>query len=131
MPLTTRRILLVDDEPTLLNSMKAYLARQGYDVVACLSALAAWEQFEANPPAYSLAIVDITLRGISGEELIRRMAKRNPQMAVLGISGYPVSLDALRRDCDVHIEFLEKPFTPSMLSEAVKQLVSKSFGQSG
>jgi DNA-binding NtrC family response regulator len=110
--------------------MKAYLTRQGYQVLACRSAAAAWEQFAPDPLVYALAIVDMKLSGMSGAEFIGKIQELYPAIAVLAISGYPASLEALRQS-NPRITILEKPFTPHMLKDAVQACLPKTSGQSG
>jgi len=89
-------ILVVDDEPALLESMRTYLTRLGHSVAAFQNAESAWERFIAAPSAYSAVIVDMTLEGMSGEQFIRKLLDRNPAVAILATSGYPGSLGMAR-----------------------------------
>lgn len=131
MPLSRANIVVVDDEPALLESMRNYLSRLGHDVTAFLGAASAWEYFAANPSACSLIIVDMTMPGMSGGELIRRVFEQSPTISVLAISGYPGSLHDLPAPQDAHIALLEKPFTPAMLAEALERLIGKEPGGAG
>jgi DNA-binding response OmpR family regulator len=54
------RIVLVDDEPTLLASMCCYLSRLGHEVIAFQSSVAAWEYFASKGPVPDVVIVDLT-----------------------------------------------------------------------
>ena len=122
---------MVDDEPALLESMRSYLSRLGHMVKAFRSGAAAWDYFSADPSACSVAIVDLTLVGMSGEEFIRKVLDRNPNMAILATSGYPPSLHDLQEPPGARIELLEKPFTPSMLTDALDRLLESSGGAAG
>ena len=118
-------ILVVDDEPALLESMRSYLTRLGHSVTAFQNAETAWERVTADLCAYSVVIVDMTLEGMSGEEFIRRLLGRNPAVAVLATSGYPGSLHNFERPLGARIAMLEKPFTPNMLTEALARLIGE------
>ena len=118
-------VLVVDDEPALLESMRAYLTRLGHFVSAFQKAETAWEHFIADPSAYSVVIVDMTLDGMPGETFIRKVLDRNPAVAVLATSGYPGSLHNFERPSGARIAMLEKPFTPSMLTEALARLLGE------
>jgi len=118
-------ILVVDDEPALLESMRTYLTRLGHSVTPFQKAEAAWERFTADPSAYSVVIVDMTLEGMPGEEFIRKVLDRNPAVALLAISGYPGSLHNFERPPGARIAMLEKPFTPRMLTEALARLLGE------
>lgn len=118
------RIVVVDDEPALLESMRLYLSRVGYAVTAFLDAQLAWDYFVADPTACSVIIVDMTLEGMSGQEFIRKVLQHKPDMAVLATSGYPPALDELLELRAARLAALEKPFTPGMLTDALERLLA-------
>lgn len=120
------RILLVDDEPQLIAIMKRYLERLGYEVIATSGTAAAWEKIEKDPAALALAVVDMTMPGMSGEELARRILAAHPTIRVIAASGYPVDVKALESIAAARFVFLHKPFTPEMLADAIKRLLETS-----
>jgi DNA-binding NtrC family response regulator len=124
------RILLVDDEPALLESMRAYLARLGHIVVAFRDASSAWGYFAAENGAFRVVIVDLTLQGMPGEEFIKKVMERNPAVAVLATSGYSMSLMKLGLRGG-RVATLQKPFTPRMLIDALERLLTGEAGASG
>ena len=117
------RILVVDDEPALLESMRSYLSRLGHMVTTFRSASDAWDYFAADPMACSVVIVDMTLEGMSGEEFIRKVLERQPDTNVLATSGSPRSLHHLHGLEGARVAVLEKPFTPAMLTDALERLL--------
>jgi DNA-binding NtrC family response regulator len=114
------RILLVDDEPQLLKMMTKYLMRLGYGVVSTSSTEEAWATIEAAPSGYALALVDMTMPGMSSEELLSKIAQAHPSVRLIACSGYPVDLSRLE---GAGVVFLQKPFTPDMLAETVRGLL--------
>lgn len=114
------RLLLVDDETALTDLLKKYLERCGHRVDACTDPGAALRLMEAEPASFALLITDLTLPGMSGEELIERMRALNPQLPVIIASGYPYAPRAPR------VEFLQKPFLPRMLVEAIRRILGLS-----
>jgi len=128
MPLGAVSILVVDDEPALLDSMRSYLSRLGHKVTAFRDADAAWESLASEDPAPSVVIVDLTLDGMSGEEFIRKVMERDPAIAVLVTSGYPVSLGTMGLPHGARVAMLQKPFTPRMLTEALERLLGGEHG---
>jgi len=117
-------IVVVDDEPALLESLRAYLTRVGHEVTAFHDAKSAWEYFVSDSSACSVMIVDLTLEGMSGEALIRKVLEHKPDMAVVATSGYHPALYDLRELRAPRLTTLEKPFTPQMLTEALERLFS-------
>jgi DNA-binding NtrC family response regulator len=118
------RILLVDDEPALATVMAQYLSRLGYDVAEYHSGKEAWAAFEAAPGSFDLIVADLTLPDVSGQELLTRMTARNPTLAVIASSGYPVDSATLPGAWPQRAAFLPKPFMPGMLAEVVGRLLS-------
>jgi len=131
MPLRAVTILVVDDEPALLDSMRSYLSRLGHKVTAFRNAAAAWESLASEDPLPSVAIVDLTLEGMSGEEFIHKVLERDPAIAVLATSGYPVSLGTLGLPQGARVATLQKPFTPRMLTEALELLLGGEHSATG
>ncbi len=112
-----KRLLLVDDETALVDLLKKYLERCGLPVVACTDPRAALQLMEADPGSFSLLITDLTLPGTSGEELVERMRAVSPALPVIIASGYPYVPRA------PGVEFLQKPFLPRTLAEAIRRIL--------
>ncbi len=118
----SRRILVVDDEVSLLVVMEQYLRRLGHNVTACRNGQAAWDAFSKDPESFRLVLADMTLPEMSGSELLSRMLNLNPGICILICSGYPFDSTILPSARQSQIGFLQKPFTPRMLAEAIRQL---------
>jgi len=113
------RLLLVDDEAALLDLLRRYLERLGHQVHACDGATSALEHFERDPLAYELVLTDLTLPDLPGDQMLERMRATNPALRAILTSGYPYEPQA------AYISFLQKPFVPSMLAEAIKKHLAK------
>ena len=118
------RILIVDDEPSLLKMLGVYLGRLGYAVVTAGSTEKAWAEVEAAPHAFALAVLDATMSGIPMEDLAARMLAADPRLCVIAASGYPVDIDMLRAAAPGRMVFLHKPFSPKMLGTAVRRMIA-------
>jgi DNA-binding NtrC family response regulator len=113
-------LLIVDDEPNLLDLVSRYLGRLGYQVETCGDAQNALALFQAGPDRFSLAITDLSLPSMNGEELIERMRQLRPGLPAIITSGYPYVPRA------AGIGFLQKPFLPQMLADAVEKALKGS-----
>jgi two-component system, cell cycle sensor histidine kinase and response regulator CckA len=111
------RILLVDDEPPLLDLLTRYLERLGYQVDACLTPEDALERFETDPARYDLVLTDLSLPIIRGDEMLARMRARYPKLRAIVASGYPYTSPVKRTMS------LQKPFLPKMLAEQIEELL--------
>jgi DNA-binding response OmpR family regulator len=118
-------VLAVDDEKQLLRLLADYLGRLGYAVRACGSATEALEAFREAPGAYSAALVDRHLPGMSGDELVAELRKLNPGLGVIVLSGYAQEADALTVDSSGRTRFLQKPFAPGELARLVESLCGR------
>ncbi len=111
------RILLVDDEAPLLDLLKRYLERLGYEVDSCLTPADALVLFEADPLRYSLVLTDLTLPGMRGDEMLARMREVSPKLRAIVASGYPYEPPGKRTRA------LQKPFLPKMLADQIEELL--------
>lgn len=113
------RLLIVDDEERLLDLLRRFLERRGFQVDACASAEAAWERFSEDPQGFALVITDLTLDDFSGADLIERLRRLRPRLPALITSGYPY-VPVLPG-----VDFLQKPFLPQMLLETVERALKR------
>ncbi|MEP6963163.1 MAG: response regulator, partial [Acidobacteriota bacterium] len=107
------RLLVVDDEAALLALLGRYLERCGHAVKACTTADAALAEFLAAPTAFDLVVTDLTLDGMSGEEMLGKMRQKNPKIPAVIASGYPYEPHLKG------VQFLQKPFLPQMLVDMI------------
>ena len=124
--MSQRRLLIVDDEAPLLQLLEKYLRRLGYDVDVYTTAEKAWERFQAGPFDYAIIVADLTLPGMSGEQLLEKMLGLNPDVPILVCSGYPFDLTQLPLNSAGQAAFLQKPFLPKMLGESLNQLLKSA-----
>jgi DNA-binding NtrC family response regulator len=113
------RLLIVDDEATLLNLLRRFLERTGYEVETFTDPAEALASFASGPERFAMLITDLTLPGMDGEELIERMRQVNPNLPALICSGLPHEprVSATR--------FLQKPFLPKMLMEEIEKVLKQ------
>jgi DNA-binding NtrC family response regulator len=113
-------LLIIDDEPKLLDLLRRYLGRLGYEVETCGNAQDALALFRASPDRFTMAITDLSLPTLTGEELIEQMRQIRPGLPAIITSGYPYVPRA------AGVGFLQKPFLPQMLAEAVEKALKSS-----
>jgi DNA-binding NtrC family response regulator len=111
------RLLIVDDEVALADLLKKYMERLGYQADACSHPQQAIEFMTQAAGAYGLLVTDLTLPEMSGEALLATLRLQNPQLRAIIASGYPYEPQARG------VEFLQKPFLPRMLADAVERVL--------
>lgn len=118
----TGRILLVDDDPSLLKMMGVYLGRLGYSVTLANSTENAWAEVEAAPSDYDIAVLDGSMPGLSMEDLALKMLRANPSLCVVAASGYAMNTTAIEAAAPGRVAVLQKPFAPEMLAAVVRRM---------
>ena len=110
------KILVVDDEPLILNTINRALSKKGYSVRTTHDAESFLEELKREPA--DLLIMDINLGQQSSETLVGRIRQLSPDAKMLFISGViPESNIA---------HFLEKPFDIEDLREKVRYILDNS-----
>ena len=117
------RLLIIEDEDTLCESLKRVFIRDGYEVDSADSAEAAFKFLEDR--SYDLIITDIILPGISGIELLTKYRKKNPAQKVMVITAYAsltTAVDAIKAGaCD----FIIKPLMHDEMKKAVRKALDR------
>jgi DNA-binding NtrC family response regulator len=114
------RILIADDDATLLDVMREGLAQQGYSVTAVHNGEQAYEMFLIND--YDMIILDINMPGLNGIETVRTIRENDPFTYVLLISGEAMKTEIQEALAGGANKFLSKPFQISKLLDLVKKI---------
>ena len=117
------RILIVDDEPSLLKMMSVYLRRLGYDVATAISSEEGVAAMKAQDGGFAVVVLDATMAGPTLEELAGQMLQLAPKLCVIAASGYPVDTSMLEKAAPGRVMFLHKPFAPESLANAVRRMI--------
>jgi len=86
--LTNRRVLCVDDEPTVLQALAGMLECVGHAVTALASPSEVVARVRADPGAFDVVITDLTMRDMNGFELAARLGEVRPDLPVVLVTGY-------------------------------------------
>ena len=115
-------VMVVDDEPQVLDIERHILERAGYQVLLAASALDAIARLTEGPPP-DLLITDLDMPELGGDEMVSRIRAIRPDLKVLFVTGHADLLMETPRRWEGEA-FLEKPFTEESLREAVSLLLS-------
>lgn len=102
------RILIVDDEPTMTESLKQNLAEEGYSVDTAATGAEAIEFFDQG--GHHLAICDLQLPDIDGLEVMRHIKDARPTTEVIVITGHGSVAKAVEATKAGAFDFVDKPF---------------------
>jgi two-component system, OmpR family, alkaline phosphatase synthesis response regulator PhoP len=116
-------ILLVDDEPNIVQLSRLYLEKDGFRVQAVGDGLAALEAVQHLRPAFM--VLDLMLPGMAGLEVCRRLRAENNPLPVLMLTARDEDIDkiiGLEMGAD---DYLTKPFNPRELVARVKAILRR------
>lgn len=118
-----KRLLIVEDEETLCESLKRVLSKEGYTVDTVNTSESALTIVQERP--YDLIVTDIILPGMNGIELIRRIRENNPEQIVVVMTAYAsleTAVESLRAGA---YDYIVKP----VMHEEIKQIVKNAINQ--
>jgi len=117
------KILLVEDDENICNTVKTFLLEAGYKVDACLDGDEAHKCFYDN--VYQLVILDIMLPGMSGHELLKEFRKLNntPILMMTALADDENQIRAFDAEAD---DYVTKPFKIQLLLKRVEALLRRS-----
>ena len=118
----TQKILLVDDEPMIIDVGKQMLEKVGYDVMTAKSGREAVQIFSKHSEHIHLVVLDMIMPGMDGSKTFDLLRDINPSIPVLLSSGYSLNGQAnkiMQKGCD---GFIQKPFDSKKLSEKIEDI---------
>ena len=120
----TKVVLLVEDEPHILDLLADYLAGEGYRVLEADCAKRAFEIL-ASKPHLDLLVTDFRLPGgVSGVAIAEPALKLRPEMKVIFISGYPIEIYETGSSVARSAPVLAKPFSLDSLRSQIQQVLA-------
>ena len=118
-------ILLVEDEPTILNLGRRMLETLGYRVLTANTPGEAIEIAEGHAGQIDLLITDVVMPEMNGRDLARRLLFLYPNLKRLFMSGYTADVIAHHGVLDEGVHFVQKPFSMTTLSTRVRQALDQ------
>lgn len=123
-PQATTIVFVVDDDISVRESLELLIGQEGLPVETFVSA----QEFLSRPRTHepSCLILDVSLPGINGLELQKKIAVERPDMPIIFITGHgdvPKTVQAMKAGA---VEFLTKPFNNEVLLNAVRNALQRS-----
>jgi nitrogen-specific signal transduction histidine kinase/CheY-like chemotaxis protein len=117
----SEHITIIDDEPAILKIAEQLLAHLGYHISTFEDPLEAMDRIAAQQLQPDVVVTDLTMPGITGDQLAPKLKQIQPELPVILCTGYRESITLEKaRELGIH-SLLMKPFTMNSLTEAVKQ----------
>ncbi|NWH05558.1 hybrid sensor histidine kinase/response regulator [Desulfobacter latus] len=126
------RILVVDDEPSIVRLITQMLTRSGYEVVGETSSASALNVFKDTPEQFDLVISDMSMPEISGDQLAQAIKQIRPGIPIIICTGHSNRMDENRANQLGIDAFITKPFSRKNITEVIPKVLHKinSEGQS-
>jgi len=120
-PASPLRILIAEDEASLLEVTTEVLDRAGFEVVPAENGALALERFAEAPDSFALVILDFSMPVMDGAQCLARLRELRPDVKVLLTSGHGNLEDSL--DPSLLAGCLQKPYRIHELIDAVKGIL--------
>ncbi|MBI4563055.1 MAG: sigma-54-dependent Fis family transcriptional regulator [Candidatus Rokubacteria bacterium] len=121
--MTRERILIVDDEPDMVENCQRILSRAGHRCLTVTDAREALALLESERPALLLA--DLKMPGVDGMELLRHARQVEPQMPVIILTAFATIESAVAAVKEGAFDYLAKPFSVDQLKLAVERALAQ------
>ena len=115
------KILIVDDELIMRESLAGWLERDGHEIDTAASGEEALEKLKGT--RFDILLVDIKMEGISGLEVLKHVKENDPEVSVVMITAYgsiSTAIDAMKNGA---YDYLLKPFEPDELGMLVEKII--------
>jgi len=116
-------ILVVEDNPELLESVQEALELLGYRVATATRGTDALKQFERDPHAIDLVVTDVVMPGMGGKQLVAAMHERRPDLPVIFVSGYTDDVMLRHGVSELEVHLIPKPFSIAVLLRKVQDVL--------
>lgn len=121
MGISKKKILIVEDDEYVLESIKLLLSKEGYDVATATDGPAAIELFKKRQ--YDLVITDIKMPQMDGMELLQRLKNESPDISVIMMTAFGSIKNAVEAMKMGACDYITKPIS----SEEIKLVIQKVF----
>ncbi len=112
-----KKILFIDDEGSQRDIMERFIPRLGYAVKTAASSESALEILKTE--YFPLIITDLSMPGMDGLELCRRIKQINPNIIIYALSGYIASFEEQKLEACGFDGYLSKPSSSQTLKQAI------------
>ena len=127
----SERILLVDDEPSLVEAMRLILENLGYAVTAHSNSAQALDAFRADPTRFDLVLSDVTMPRLTGTELAASILNVRPDVPIVLSTGYRDLLSPQEAERLGVAEVIVKPCGRAELDRTIRRALTRNMNSPG
>ncbi len=115
------KILIVDDELIMRESLAGWLERDGHQVEKAASGEEALEMLKTVK--FNILVVDMKMEGMSGLDVLRHVKESDPDVAVVIITAFDALATAIDAMKEGAYDYLRKPFDPNKLGVLIERII--------
>jgi CheY-like chemotaxis protein/anti-sigma regulatory factor (Ser/Thr protein kinase) len=123
LPKGTERVLFVDDEKTLTSMGRRLLESLGYRVKTFTDPVEALTYFQREPEGVDLVLTDMTMPGLTGDQLAQKMMAVRPDIPIVLCTGFSIKIDEASAKALGIRAFINKPILRGDLATALRQVL--------
>ncbi len=116
-------IMIVEDEPAIINMARMMLESLGYTVLTAVASAEAIRLAREAPLKIDLLIADVIMPEMNGRDLAKEISAFYPDLKILFISGYTADIIAHHGVLDEGVNFISKPFSIEQISAKVREVL--------
>ncbi len=123
LPGGKERVLLIDDEVDIVHVNRQMLERLGYTVSAYSDSREALAAFESDPEGVDLLITDMTMPGMTGDQVVRAVHARCPELPIIMCTGFSAVITPEKAQALGVRKLMMKPLLVGELAQTIRELL--------
>jgi CheY-like chemotaxis protein len=128
LPTGDERIILIDDEVSILKLGHQRLERLGYKVESTTSPIEALNLFRSQPEKFDLVITDLTMPKMTGDQLVKEILNIRPDLPIILCTGFSEKIDEKKAKEIGAADYIEKPLDKRDFAFRVRKVLDGKEG---
>ena len=124
------RLLIVDDEPLIRESMKDLLSHMGYNVLTAADGEEALRIYKTEGASIDLIVLDMVMPNMGGKETFEALFKMDPEVKIILASGYSKHIAVNKMLREKSCGFVQKPFMVADLNKLIEKILNPQLASS-
>lgn len=116
-------LLVVEDDPAVVNVAQAMLTHLGYRVLTAANGYEALELYQQHQSKIALVLTDITMPQMGGVELAMTLRQKDPLLKIVALTGYPMEIGSKEFLAQGILDWLPKPLKLNDLAQKINRLL--------
>jgi signal transduction histidine kinase len=123
LPGGSERVFLIDDEIDIVQVNRQMLERLGYQVAAYVDSRTALADFDAAPEKVDLLITDLTMPGLTGDQVVRAVHARRPELPIIMCTGFSEMITQEKAQAVGVRKLMMKPLSVGALARTIREVL--------